>query len=151
MKTEYEFTDNLDEAKNRGKVYIPTLNVDTLVAPLCSILEKIDSEAERVNVFEPFCSYLTLRRLRRELLAHQTQFRDLMTNCLRKLADISEGAPSNDTAWYQGWSVALGMSAVTRLNLSFASASAAIDRKAAYAIAIFSLYVAVISIIISLL
>ena len=47
-----EFTDNLQE-KN-GKLYIPTLNIDVLIAPACGELETISSEAETINVCRSF-------------------------------------------------------------------------------------------------
>jgi hypothetical protein len=58
-----------------------------------------------------------------------------------------EGGPSMDNAWFQGWATALGYTASTRLTLALGSASATIDRKTAYAVASFSLYIAVVSLV----
>jgi ABC-type Fe3+ transport system permease subunit len=50
-----------------------------------------------------------------------------------------------DNAWLQGFSTALGTSALFRLQSEFQSLGEVLDRKAAYALAAFSLYVAILS------
>jgi len=134
---------------NDGEVYIPTLNVDKTVEPLCSKLDDMFNEAETINVLRPLKAYRAIRRLRKRLSANQTAFQSAVDGCLKKMSHPVEGAPAIDSGWYQGWSLAMALSNVTRLNLAFSNASATLDRKTSYVVANFSLYVALVSFIVS--
>jgi hypothetical protein len=142
-----DITDKIED--KTGKIYESTLNVDLEVASICAALEKIFSEAEPINVLSPVKAYRTLRSLRQRLTASQPAFQRAMDDCLNKIKQPVEGGPSMDNAWFQGWSLALGLSSVTRLNLAFSNASSTIDRKTAYAMANFSLYIAIISFVVA--
>ena len=54
-----------------------------------------------------------------------------------------------DNAWFQGFSTALGTSALFRLQSAYQAVGEVIDRKAAYTLAAISLYVAMLSMVLT--
>jgi hypothetical protein len=69
--------------------------------------------------------------------------------CCDRLREPVEGASAMDNAWIQAWSTAVGASALLQLQSSLQAASEVLDRKSAYALAVFSLYFAVIAFVVT--
>ena len=75
----------------------------------------------------------------------------ILSDWFARLAEPVEGGSHTENSWLQGYSTAEGLSAIFQLLSCRQSASEVVDRKAAYSMAIFSLYIAVISLILSVI
>lgn len=128
-------------------VYTAALHLPSTVKPMCAELAEISNAASNVSIFNPFTSFLRLRVLRQKFLVREPVFRAELEACLKKLAEPVEGSTALEMGWIQGFTLAAGISAVLQLNLALSTASETLDRKAAYTLACFSLYIAVVSLI----
>ena len=84
-----------------------------------------------------------MRSHRVELEALSPQYKEAVTLCHVRMREPVEGGSSIDR--FQGFSTALGTSALFQLQSTFQAAREVLDRKAAYVLAAISLYVAVLS------
>lgn len=148
-RAEYEAADKSAQRTEPG-VYAAALHITGRVAPMCKRLGALSTKTEQVNVLNPLSALLRLRETKREFHQLSTEHHTLLTDCLQRLAEPIEGAPNSDIAWIQSFTSARGMVGLFRLNQAHASVSEVLDRKAAYAMAVFSLYVALLSFIVSI-
>ncbi len=144
------FTDqrsDLESAKtpSGNLVYTAALYLPEKVKPLCEELRNLCASTNEISVLNPFSSFARLHALRKRFIEREPTYRAELEACLRKLAEPVEGTTALELGWIQGFTFAAGMAATNSLNLAMSSASEALDRKAAYALACFSLYVAGIS------
>jgi len=149
-KETLRFTVNRDEyerasANGETVAYTAALHLPGTVRPLCEELRVVSSAVESVNILNPISSYRSLRVARQKFFALSPKYRDQLTDCLKRLAEPVEGATALDMAWIQGFTTANGISAFLELTSTFSSVSESLDRKAAYSLACFALYVSVIS------
>jgi hypothetical protein len=134
-------------AANRHVVYTAALHLPQELAPLCSELRALAASANSVNVLRPFSSFRLLKELRATYALKQPTIQAAHASCIQKLAEPVEGVSAIDLAWIQGITSAAGISALSNLTSAASSASEALDRKSAYAMACFSLYVSVTSLV----
>lgn len=130
--------------------YTAALFLPSRVKPLCERLQSLGAVANTVNVLRPLASYQKLRAIRKEFDALAAEYRTQHDDCLSRLAQPVEGASGLDSGWIQGFTTAAGTSAVLQLSSAYSAVGEALVRKSAYAMACFSLYVAMISLIISI-
>jgi hypothetical protein len=148
--TSTRFTDDRTEYDQRHEsgehlTYTAALHLPIRVRPLCERLQQLAATANAVNVLNPLSSYRRLSRVRRELESCSTEYHASTRDCLTRLAEPVEGTTAADLAWIQGFTMANGIAALMELNSTFSSVAEALDRKSAYSMACFSLYVAVVS------
>jgi len=144
-RTEYE--------RKRGDkvcvVYAAALYLPSRVGSLCERLRSLANAANAVNILEPVSSYRRLRAIRSEFDALATEYRTQYDDCLSRLAEPVEGASGIDSGWIQGFTTAAGTSAILQLSSAYSSIGETLDRKSAYAVACFSLYVAIVSLVLT--
>jgi hypothetical protein len=131
----------------RGIVYAAALHLPQDVAPLCAELRELTARAISVNVLFPLSSFKLLRQIRSSYAEKAKRVQSLHASCIEKLAEPTEGAAAIDLAWIQGITTAAGLSALSNLTSADSSVGEALDRKSAYVMACFSLYVSGISLI----
>lgn len=139
------------EAKSQQSqaIVVPTLRIDEQIAPVVSKLAALTQRAEVISIWRPLHATSALRAHRAELGALSSQYNDAVTLCHLRMREPVGGGSSMDNAWLQGFSTALGTSALFQLQSTFQSAGEVLDRKAAYALAAISLYVAVLSMVLT--
>ena len=141
-RSEYEAAD-----KGARVAYAPALVLPDAVAPVATELERITASIEAVNVLRPLHAFKLLRVARSQLSAVQARYQTCLADCQRRLAEPVEGAPVMDNAWFQGIATAMGVAALSRLTEANRSAVEVVDRKSAYALASLSMYVALVSLV----
>lgn len=150
-----EFTDDREKYEARSKdtgklVYTPALYLPSRVKPLCEKLQALAASANEVNVLNPATAFSRLRALRGRFQEIEPTCRHELNECLRRLAEPTEGAGAIDLAWIQGFNSAAGMSASNSLNLAYSAVGEALDRKSAYSLACLSLYLSLISLVVTI-
>jgi hypothetical protein len=146
------FTDDREKyaarSESTGKlVYTPALYLPSRVKPLCEKLQALATSANEVNVLNPVTAFSRLHGVRGKFFEIEPTCRAELEECLRRLAEPTEGAGALDLAWIQGFNSAAGMSASNSLNLAYSAVGEALDRKSAYSLACLSLYLSVVSIV----
>jgi hypothetical protein len=144
---EFRIVETEAEAKSHQvqAIVVPTLRLDEQIAPVLLKLAELAQRAEAVSIWRPFHSALALISHRAELEALSPKYKEAISLCHARMREPVGGGSSMDNAWFQGFSTALGTSALFQLQSTFQSAGEVLDRKAAYALAAISLYVAVLS------
>ena len=128
-------------------VLTPALHQPSRIRPVAEAIRAIATAAESVNTFNSASAFMKLRRLRADFADNQPTATAMLRSCTHRVGEPVEGATSLELGWVQGFTFAAGISAFTELNAALSSASEARDRKAAYAMAIFSLYIAIVSLV----
>ena len=141
-RSEYEAAD-----KGARVAYAPALVLPDAVAPTAMKLEQIAASVAAINVLRPIHAFKLLKKARSELSAAQARYQACLADCHRRLGAPVEGAPVMDNSWFQGISTAMGLSAISRLTEANRSAAEVVDRKSAYALASVSMYVALVSLV----
>jgi len=149
-KTILRFVESKEEdpGGERVPVVVPTLRLPDKVAPLSS-LNLIAQEAEGIAVLRPVLAFWQLHRIRPRFNVERGKVAAMLQLCCDRLREPVEGASAMDNAWIQAWSTAVGASALLQLQSSLQAASEVLDRKSAYALAVFSLYFAVIAFVVT--
>ena len=151
---ETRFTDDREEYE-RGQTgddnvaYTAALFLRKRVTPLCEKLRSLAAAANSVNVLNPVASYRRLRVVRTKFDALNAEYQTQYDDCLSRLAQPVEGASGMDSGWIQGFTTAAGTSAILELSSAYSSICETIDRKSAYAVACFSLYIAIVSLVLT--
>ena len=152
MTTEpLQIVETEQEAKSyeNSSVIVPTLRLEEKISPAVSLLASLTLRAEKVSIWRPFHATRALSSLRAELDAITNQYKEAVDLCHARMRAPVGGGSSMDNAWFQGFSTALGTSALFQLQSTYQSAGEVLDRKAAYALAAISLYVAVLSMVLT--
>ena len=145
-KSEYDRTRGTGERV----AYTAALHLPNAVKGMCQELRELAASANQVNVLNPFSSYARLRSIRKTYVAREPAFRAQLQDCFVKLAEPVEGTSTLELGWLQGITLATGLSGLLELNSSMSAVSEALDRKSAYSIACFSLYVSIVSLLLTL-
>jgi hypothetical protein len=133
-----------DAAKDRT-VVIPALLLAEKVIPLIRSLSAITDDAEQISVWRPIIAFCKLKRIRPRWNAERVKAAAMLDHCYDRLKEPVERGSSADNAWFQGWSAAIGTS-VDALH----GGGEVLDRKSAHSLASLSLYIALISLITSI-
>ncbi len=131
-------------------VLAPALHLRHKVRDISNYFRAIATRAEGVNVLNTISSLRALRQLRVEYSAREQEAQTALGETVERLGEPVEGGTTLEMGWVQGFTLAAGLSAYTNLQSALTAASEALDRKSAYAIACFSLYVAVVSLVATL-
>ena len=140
VETETEANSHQSQA-----IVVPTLRLEAQIAPVIAKLASLAQRAEAISVWRPFHGVRALSSHRVEFVALSPDHREAVALCHRRMREPVGGGSSIDNAWFQGFSAALGTSALFQLQSTYQSAGEVLDRKAAYALAAISLYVAALS------
>lgn len=139
-----------DGKKSSGNIIIPTLNIDDSLAPLAEKIYSATKGAEKVNILDPFSGFFRLNKLSKQKGAIAEEYEIQLKECYDLLKAPVEG-PGMAMAFAQSWSTAKGLAAITKLQETWRNLDALVDRKYAYSVAIFSLYIAVASLVLTVL
>lgn len=134
-------------ATKHNVAYTAALHLPHDVAPLCAELRELAARASSVNVLRPFSSFKLLGQIRSTYVEKLPHVQSLHASCIEKLAEATEGASALDLGWIQGMTTAAGLSALSNLTSANSSVGETLDRKSAYAMACFSLYVSGVSLV----
>jgi hypothetical protein len=146
------FTDDRAEfererADGKTVIYTAALHLPQAVHSLSEGLRSLAQHANSVNVLRPIRAYRRLAAVRENLDRLSPQYHAQLAHCQKRLAEPVEGASEIDFGFIQGVTTAIGTSALFELTNAYSSGSEALDRKSAYAMACFSLYIALISLV----
>lgn len=133
------------ESGNGPTVVVPALRLEEKTRSLISELARLAEAGEKVVVWRPLHAYIVLRSLRTQFKSLLPRYKESVTLCHERMAEPVEGGSSMDNAWLQGFSTAIGTSVLFQLQSAFQSVGEVLDRKGAYSIATFSLYIAMLS------
>lgn len=133
------------EVSKDAVIVVPTLRLIEKVKPLVEDLSMLAHSGESISVWRPIHAWWKLRTLRSSFETLIPRFREEIALCHDRMVQPVERGNSIENAWLQGYSTAVGTSAIFQLQSAFQSVGEVLDRKAAYALAAFSLYVAVVS------
>ena len=123
----------------------PALHLRHKVKDISAYFRAIATRAESVSILNTISALIVLRSLRKEYSAREQEAQAALRDTVERLGEPVEGSTALEMGWVQGFTLAAGLSAYTNLQSAVTAASEALDRKSAYAIACFSLYVAVLS------
>jgi hypothetical protein len=123
----------------------PALHLRHKVRDIADYFRTIATRAESVSILNTITALRDLRGLRKEYSARELEAHATLRDTVERLGEPVEGSTVLELGWVQGFTLAAGLSAYTNLQSAITAAGEALDRKSAYAIACFSLYVAVIS------
>lgn len=123
---------------------IPTLNIEEVVDPLVAEMRVLASKAEKVSIFAPIRTFSKLRNIRKEHLKILNKYETALEDCYAKTAAPTQG-PGVAMSFIQTWSLSKGLTATLRLQTTWSDLSALIDRKFTYTTAVLSMYIAVLS------
>ena len=149
-------TDNREDYDTRSEageeiIYAALIHMPNTVAPICRELQQLSADAESINCLNPVSSYFKLRSIRRKWQNGQQKFQSQLNSCIQLMGEPVEGASSLDSGWIQGWNSAAGISALTMLYTALSSVSGLLDRKTAYTMAYFSIYLVLVSILVTVM
>jgi hypothetical protein len=130
-------------------IVVPCLRLMQKIEPLAEALSTLAGSGESISVWRPIHSWRKLKSIRSQFDLLTPRFREAIKTCHDRMGQPVERGSSIDNAWLQGYSTAIGTSALFQLQSAFQSVGEVLDRKAAYALAAFSLYVAVISMVLT--
>ena len=130
-------------------IVVPTLRLDAKVKPLVDELSTLSQSAETVSVWRSLHATRKLRKFRKQFENMVPRYRETMAFCHDRMSQPVDRGSSMDNAWLQGFSTALGTSALFQLQFAFQSVGEVLDRKAAYTLGAFSLHVAIFSLVFS--
>jgi len=138
-----------EERRSVGEnvAYTAALNLPRKIKPLCEKIRAATSSLEAVSPLNPFSSFKSVTNARQQFASISSSYNEAHLDCLHRLAEPVEGAHGVDSAWVQGFTSANGTAAIIELTSSFSALGETIDRKSAYGLACFSLYVALISLV----
>jgi hypothetical protein len=150
------FTDDSEEyeraegdTQTKSVAYTAALFLPHRVGPLCNALRVLAKDANAANVLNSISSYWCLRAIRSKFVALAAEYQTQYDDCLRRLAEPVQGVSAIDGGWVQGFTTAAGTAAILELSRAESDVSEALDRKSAYAVACFSLYIAVLSLLLT--
>jgi hypothetical protein len=137
------------EAATEAVIVVPGLRLMQKVEPLTEDLRTLAHSGESISVWRPIHTWQKLRSLRLQFESLTPRFKETIKTCHDRMVQPVERGSSIDNAWLQGYSTAVGTSAIFQLQSAFQSVGEVLDRKAAYALAAFSLYIAVVSMLLT--
>ena len=129
----------------------PALHLPYTVKDISDYYRAIATRAEGVGILNTIAALRELRRLRKEYSARDQEAQATLRDTVERLGEPVEGSSALEMGWVQGFTLAAGLAAYTNLQSAVTAASEALDRKSAYAIACFSLYVAVVSLAVTVI
>lgn len=137
------------DAATDAVIVVPCLRLMQQVEPLAEGLSNLARSGESISVWRPIHAWRKLKSLRSQFALLTPRFQEAIKSCHDRLAQPVERGCSIDNAWLQGYSTAVGTSALFQLQSAFQSVGEVLDRKAAYALAAFSLYIAIASMVLT--
>lgn len=143
-----EGAQNSDSPKplDAGSIIIPALNIRAETVALHGEMARLVQEAESIHHLNPFSAFRSLRRLTRRRSELANQYDSQMAKCLDVTASAVSG-PGMIMGFAQTYNTALGLAALSQLRDTWSDMRAVLDRKWAYAVAAFSIYVAAASLV----
>jgi hypothetical protein len=150
MNAPLELTDDrakYDAGRAKGEkiAYGAALFLPHRVHAVCQELRALASSLEQVNVLNTVAAYACVRTVRRKFSERRAVYKELLDDCTSRLAEPVDGASTIDSGWIQAWAVASGVAGLQELTQALSALTEAMDRKAAYTLACFSLYIATVS------
>ena len=137
------------ESGTDSAIVVPTLRLDAKVKPLVDELTALSQSAETLSVWRSLHATCKLRKFRKEFENLVPRYRETLALCHDRMSQPVDRGTSIENAWLQGFSTALGTSALFQLQFAFQSVGEVLDRKAAYTLGAFSLHIAIFSLILS--
>lgn len=136
----------MNNQNKQNDIIVPALNIEKEIEPLCSELLPLSIEAEAISIWNSIKIISVLPKIRRKYLNLRNAYEKKIALCHETLKSTVEG-PGMTMTFMQIWNTALSTSAILRLQRNFSELGAVLDRKYSYSMAIFALYIAIISLI----
>ena len=126
------------------------LHLPEKVKEIADFFRSIARQGERVNILNTIAAWRDLRNLRKEYVVREQEAHAALMDTVERLGQPVEGNSTLEIGWVQSFTLAAGLSAHMNLQTALHAASEVLDRKSAYAIACFSFYLAVVSLLVTL-
>ncbi len=137
--------------ETNGDIFISTLSINNVIEEIIKEIDEIRKESEKISVFKPCISFFKLKELLNKKNKLNAKYDRQIKECYELLETPVQGGPGISMAFLQSWSVGKGLSALIKLQNNWYNLDALIDRKNTYSMAVFSLYVALLSFIVTIL
>lgn len=136
----------MNDQNKQNTIVIPALNIEKGIESICSELISLSIAAEAVTVWNSVKVISLLPRIRKKHIGLRNEYEKKIVYCHEKLTSTVTG-PGITMAFMQTWNTSLSLSAILKLQHHFTELGQIIDRKYSYSMAIFALYIAIISLI----
>ena len=134
--------------KNMGTILIPTLNIEKTIEPVYNSIRKLYRKVDSINFLNPL-NVVKLQRINTQKKKLQLIYEKKIEDCYSLLIEPVSG-PGISMGFFQSWSTAKGSSAIMKLQNAWFELGAVLDRKYSYMLAILALYIAIISVLLTL-
>ena len=111
-------------------------------------LNNLTSDVDKISIFNPLSPFLSLPKFLKEKNKIFPEYNKILEEGFNLSSSPVEG-PGVAMAFTQSWSTAKGLTSIIKLQEAWRSLDALLDRKYAYSFGIFSLYIAIISLVIT--
>ncbi len=145
IETREEKTDCATKA-----IVVPTLRLDQYIEPTATALNSLAHQIESISVWNPFGAFFSHKKYQTQFETFKQKYIESVDHCHKRMRDPVEGGNGIDNAWMQGFSTSLGTSALIQLQSTYQNVNESLDRKAAYSLAAISLYISIISIVLTI-
>ncbi len=142
-------TTNSTAKSDKDSILVPNLDIDKVVNPISQKLGEIQLIAEKINVWRPLHAFKSIRNVKREQQKYVEIYTKIIDQIFKNLNEPVQGASGIDAGWLQTWSTSRGLAGLIRLQSTWSQVNELTDRKTAYSVACFSIYIALISLIVT--
>jgi hypothetical protein len=130
-------------------IRVPGLGLVERAEPLAKEITDLAQLVDHVNVLNPFCSFVTLRRLDEARATLAPRVRTMLGESLGALRSPVNDAPGGMTGYLQAWSVGQALAATLLVQGQWERLVGGIDRKSAFTVAVFSIYISVVALLVT--
>ena len=127
---------------------IPTINIEKTIEPVYNSIRKLYRKVDSINILNPL-NVVKLQRINTQKKKLQLKYEKQIEECYSLLIEPVSG-PAFSLGFTQSWSTAKGSSAILKLQNAWFELGAVLDRKYSYMLAILALYIAIISVLLTL-
>ena len=136
------------KVKQEDTIIVPGMNSPELIDPICKNLDALYKGAEAISIWRPFRAYWRVQQIRRQQQDLTKNYSSTLGQVYQRMGEPVEEAAS-EASWLQIWAAARGLASAAKLQSSWQQLDSVIDRKSAYAIACFSIYIAIASMVLT--
>jgi hypothetical protein len=132
-------------------ITVPCLHLNEKIQPICDKLIELTKKADNINIVNPFSCWSRINKIRKSIHKLEQEFNQTLCYCHKMLETSVEGGPAILLGEIATWSNGIGISSILKLQNLWNGLAATVDRKTAYCFSTTSFYIAVFSILITVI